>query len=168
MKRIERYHIELASLKEGTHTFKFAVSKNLFESFDQEMVSDASASVQVRLVKTSQMLQLTLNAKGWLELECDRTLNRFRYPIEFEKALLYKFGEEYKELTDNVLMIPKGLELLDLNQVFYDYLMLQVPMRKLHPDVEQESEEWLLRDTSSTEGDTIDPRWSKLKELSNQ
>jgi uncharacterized metal-binding protein YceD (DUF177 family) len=166
VKHSEIHILPLSSLKEGIHTFEYEVTYALWESFGQEIVSDASANIHVTLRKGTQMLQLVMLAKGWLEIECDRTLKKFKHNFQFEQELVYKFGDQYQELTDTVLVIERGTEILELNQIFYDYLMLQVPMRKVHPDVIDQEGEWIYRDSTQTEEQTTDPRWSKLKELS--
>jgi uncharacterized metal-binding protein YceD (DUF177 family) len=87
----------------------------------------------------------------------------------------YKFGEEEKELSDEMEIISKERVFIDLDQLVYDTVALSSPSKKLHPRFQSENEDietdGVIVYSSDLSGDetgpteTIDPIWEKLKDL---
>ena len=48
---------------------------------------------------------MLFNIQGGTDLICDRTLKRFRYPLNSEKKLIFKFGDEDEEISDEMIVI---------------------------------------------------------------
>ena len=86
--------------------------------------------------------------------------------------LVVKFGEEYNDDNEEVLILPHGEHQLDVSQYIYEMIVLGVPLKKIHPgiadgtlksDILNKLEE--LSPEKNKEIDEIDPRWEDLKKL---
>ena len=97
-------------------------------------------------------------------------------PLDIEEQLLVRFGDEAKELDDNVLQITPETQTLPLAQHIYDYIGLSLPMKKLHPRFQNETDDnpdaptkliFSTRPTDEAPDDDepADPRWAALRNL---
>ena len=110
-----------------------------------------------------------------MELVCDRSDETFDFQIDEHVVHFFNFGEEEKELSDELEVITKERVEIDLDQLVYDIIALAVPVKKLHPrylteDDDSETEHTLIYSSEPIESpkqNETDPRWSKLKELSS-
>jgi uncharacterized metal-binding protein YceD (DUF177 family) len=93
-----------------------------------------------------------------------------------ERKLIFKFGNEDKEIDDMVEMISHNRQVIDMSQYIYEFISMGIPMKKLHPRYinEDQSDEGQLFYTSAGSKkqvedhvDETDPRWEVLKKLKN-
>ena len=116
-----------------------------------------------------------LNTK--ILLECVRSLylkqyymseNRF---LTCEKKHIVKFGLTNKELSDEISVIDMGTQALDISSYIYEFVSLEIPMKKVHPRLrDQERAELAYEDKTpcsneEEQDDTVDPRWEVLKKI---
>ncbi len=84
---------------------------------------------------------------------------------------MFKYGPEPTELSDEIVVITRDQDQLELGQYMYEFISLEIPIKKLHPkfrDEEDNNEEGkIVYKSKSEDGDDgqIDPRWEKLKKL---
>jgi len=87
--------------------------------------------------------------------------------------LVVKFGDEYNNDNDEILIIPHSEYQINIAQYVYEMLVLSVPLKKVHPgvldgtlksEVLDKLEELQPKDTKENKED-IDPRWDALKKL---
>ena len=176
VKKESKYDINLAKLALKTHHFEYELGPDFFALFDQPLVEQGNLHADVELIKTERLLTLNFHIKGTVSLTCDRSLDEFDQPLDIEEQLLVRFGDENKELDDNVLQIVPETQALPLAQHLYDYIGLALPMKKLHPrfqnepDENPESETKLIFTTRQPGDDDdddegTDPRWNALRNL---
>lgn len=175
MKLVNQYIIPFKGLKEGKHDFDFTFDKEFFEENSNLEISDGNLTADLILEKKSTFLIVKTKLQGEIEIECDRCLERFFYPVNYSGELFVKFKEEVEEPDDKIIFLHPNEDLLDLYQYFYDIIGLSIPIQKIHPDNEEGesgcNKEMLDFLNSGAELDNssedIDPRWSKLKDLYN-
>lgn len=168
MKNSRRYKIEIFGLSNATHEFRFEFDEEFFSQFEHSLISKGKGTCKVDLVKTDSMLDLSLEIEGGIELACDRSLELFNFPINIEQEVIYKYGDEEKELSDDVFVIPQNAQEINITDFLYELISVQIPMKKLHPrfDGEDDSDELIY--SSKKESETpqeLDPRWEALKNL---
>ena len=101
MKDLKAYKIEIFGLSNSTHDFNFTFDDDFFSHFENSLVRKGKGTCDVVLTKTDAMITVDLTIKGSIELECDRSLELFNYPIAVEKEIIYKYGDEEKELREH-------------------------------------------------------------------
>ncbi len=124
------------------------------------------------------MIQMDFKIEGSVELTCDRSLDLFDQPISFESKMIFKYGEEEKELSEDVMVILKDTQTINIADLLFEFIGLQIPMKKLHPrfqDEDDHSEEGAMVYTSNQDDtadeqqeEDVDPRWAALKGLQNK
>lgn len=171
MKKLSEYKIEYLGLKLGQSKWNFKVDNLFFESFEYSEFKQGNLDVDVVMDKQERMLIFDFNINGSVTTLCDRCLEEIDINISGQKRLVFKFGDEYKELTDEIIIIPEKMNFIDLSSFILEFITLMAPLRKVHPEDDNgislcnpkvlEKLNQLIPDKK------IDPRWNKLKDLLN-
>jgi uncharacterized metal-binding protein YceD (DUF177 family) len=170
------YSVNIVGLTNTVHRFDFEVGNDFFEHYGTDLVSEGSLKSEVTLDKRGTFIEAAFHIHGTVKLICDRSLDPFDQPIELTKRLVFKYGDADQELSDEIIMIHRDSERLDLGQYMFEFIALEVPMKKLHPRFQgEESEEggsegkiiYSSKASPDESGDKedIDPRWEILKKL---
>ena len=171
MSKSKSFSIKFIGLKDGKHSFQFSLSKPFFELFNYSDFNNADIIIDVELVKKSTILELIIKGSGSVNIYCTLTNEPFDYDISSNLNLLVKFGDMYDDENDELLVLPHGSHSLDLDQYFYEMIVLSMPIRNVHPDVENGTlnSDILNRlkefDINKEKNSNFDARWDKLKEL---
>lgn len=179
MKARRAFDIHIFNLANGDHDYHFEVSDSFFELFENEMFRTGNLTADVSLQKSDSMIQMTFKVEGTLELTCDRSLDLFDHTVSFENTMIFKFGEEEKELSEDVMVILNDTQTINVSDLLFEFIGLQVPMKKLHPRFQEEENDdnegimvySSIADDPTTEEqqeEDVDPRWAALKDLKNK
>ncbi len=177
MKKDAQFNLPIAHLALKTYHFEYELDRDFFAEFDPkgELIADGNLHADVELIKTDRLLTFNFHIEGTVRLTCDRSLDEFDQPLSLDNTLLVRYGDEAKELDDDVLQITPETQTLPLAQHLYDYIGLALPMKKLHPRFQNEPDENPAAETklifstrsegSDEDEDDEDPRWAALKNL---
>jgi uncharacterized metal-binding protein YceD (DUF177 family) len=175
--KFNQYYIYFSGLKDGKHNFGFKVDKTLFSLYGDQEIIDAKVSIDAVLEKKLNHLSFGFNIVGTVLVACDRCLGDMTIEINYSPVLYVNFGEASSDITDidDTMVLSRAEGKIDLSKHFYDYIILNIPIQKLHPDDEMGNStcnpEMLknLDKYSVKEGekDKTDPRWDSLKNLYN-
>ena len=102
----------------------------------------------------------------------DEMISGFKLPVETEDTLYVKFGEEYSEEGENLIVVPEAEGTINLAWYMYECIALTIPLKHTHPEGMCNPEmETLLKahsaasDEISGDEEPVDPRWNALKKL---
>ena len=172
VKKQKKYQINISGLSDKKHHFNFNIKDDLFKLFKSDIIQNGDLLVNIYIDKSEAMLQILFEIKGWVVLNCDRTLEEFEHTITLNKENFFQYGDTFEELDENIIVIPKNLAELDLSQYIYEYIILSLPIKKLHPKFVNESKEIDERSyIYSTKSENYfvqletDNRWEALKKL---
>ena len=176
MSKTKEFLIPFVGLKLGKHHFEYQISNKFFENFDYDEFQNSDIKVNLVLEKASNLLELNFKHKGTVNVPCDLTGEDFDLPIKGKMKLIVRFGDEFNNDNEELLILPHGEFELDVAQYIYEMIALSVPLKRVHPGVKDGSlqTEALaklnelkvkeVKEESKQEEDT-DPRWDKLKKL---
>jgi uncharacterized metal-binding protein YceD (DUF177 family) len=179
MSKSKEYLIPFIGLKLGKHHFEYQISNAFFEIFDYDEYENSDIKVNVVLEKKNTMLELSFNHKGTINVPCDMTGENFDLPVKGKMNLIVRFGEEYNDDNEELLILPFGEFEINVSQYIYEMIVLSVPLRRVHPGVKDGSlktealdklnelavTELNEEDNKENKEEDIDPRWDKLKQL---
>ena len=176
MKKTKDYLIPFVGLKIGKHHFEYQINNKFFDLFDYDEFQNSDIKVTVVLEKKSNMLEISFKQEGTVNVPCDVTGEDFDLPIKSKMKLIVRFGEEFNNDNEELLILPFGEFEVDIAQYIYEMIVLSVPLRRVHPGVKDgtlESEalkklnELAVKEKKeeNKKEDNIDPRWDKLKQL---
>ncbi len=177
--------IPFVGLKDGKHQFEYHITKSFFDLFEYEDYNEADVKVDLVLNKKPTMLELSFNHTGTVNVPCDVSNEDFDLETEGNLNLIIKFGEEFNNDNEELLIIPHGEFQINVSQYIYEMIVLSVPYRRVRPelldeildeddfdlldfdneiDIEIEEEDSTEEEQENTNKE-IDPRWDKLKQL---
>lgn len=165
--------INIVGLDFKAHHFSFSLGDAFLQQYGQGFLPGGQFSVDIVLDKHETFIEADIKIDGTAKLTCDRSLEVFDFPIQENKRILFKYGEEDQELTDEIILISRERSSLDLGQLIYEFISLSIPIKKLHPkfqneeDEDDDSEGKVIYSSSTDENDdeVVDPIWEKLKKL---
>lgn len=172
LKYLKQFNIPIADLEIGTHQYDFKIDGKFFESFEGSEIKKCHVILHLELLRQIEIIVLQFHLKGTVELICDRCLDPFDLPINHTEIVELKFlsrGSKAKKDEEDYIL-PEQQE-IDIRQYIYDFICLQIPFRRVHPEDKNGKsmcdEEVLRRiEELSIKKDT-DPRWDQLKDLQN-
>ena len=127
------YTIPLSGLKEGHHTIDFEIDKEFFEQFEESEVKEGSLIANIEMDKRSSHFDLVIRISGSVRICCDRCLEMFFQPVVCENRLLVKFGKSIDDIDPDILSVPVDEHELDLQQQIYEFILLALPIKRVHP-----------------------------------
>ena len=191
MGKFSEYKLPLKGLGIGTHTFEYRLGKASFTNMESSDVHDADLTVVLTVNYNGDFYVLDFDIKGEVVLICDRCLDDLHFPIDAQYHIVVKYGEEYKDDSDEVLEIPAGDAYLNVAYMLYDTVELAIPIKHVHPlgkcnrqmsallkkhrargndedaDLENELIDEMDNIDAETESAATDPRWDALRKLSD-
>lgn len=172
--RAADFKVNILGLSQKAHTFEFAVGDDFFAHYGKALLDGGQFDTVVTLDKRETLIEADFSIRGNARLTCDRSLEPFDLPMDFHRKILFKYGEEATELSEEIVLITRDQASLDVGQYLYELITVNLPMKRLHPRFrdEPESEESIrlvysspADDKENKEDEPIDPRWEKLKKL---
>jgi uncharacterized metal-binding protein YceD (DUF177 family) len=158
------YEIPFRGLGVGQHQFTFEIDAAFFKKFDFQDIKAGSATVLLEMTKESTLLDLYFKIDGSFEVTCDRCLGNFMQDVKGEFRLIVKFGDDFEEESDEVIVIPKTDSRLDVSQYIYEYINLLLPIQRMHENIEDCDPE-IVKKINTHSKPEVDPRWETLKDI---
>ena len=181
MKELSKYNIDIYGLEDKQYDYDMESGDAFFEELEQDLIEHGHFKTHVVLTKSATMIQLHFHTEGSVELLCDRTLEPFEEPVDSDERIILKFGDRNEELTDEIEIINRNTNRINVAKYIFEFIALSLPVKKLHPslrdeeydDDDSEDDEVILiyssEEDENEEGDEseekIDPRWEALKKL---
>ena len=168
-----KYELEFKGLKEGLHEFDYEVKDEFFEHFDQGLLDKGELSVKVTLEKRNAFLHLDFYIEGWVELVCDRCLEKYKQSLIHKDDIFVKFSETEQQNDEKVLWLCTGEHSVNLAQLIYEFIIVSIPLKHIHPEDENGdsicNKEMIRKIEKYTRHEKVnnetDPRWAVLKDI---
>ncbi|WP_299106914.1 DUF177 domain-containing protein [uncultured Tenacibaculum sp.] len=174
MKDLKQFNIPFVGLKEGNHLFDYQIDNTFFEAFEFQEYNNTNVTATVDFNKKGSLIELNFNVSGAVNIPCDLTGELFDQEIEGNLPLIVKFGPEFNDENEEILILPYEEYQINIAQYIYELIVLSVPSKRIHPGVidgtlDSEALKKLKELEPKIEKpvveETTDPRWDKLKNL---
>lgn len=176
MKPIKEYTIPFTGLKLGKHHFDYQIDRTFFEHFEYDEFNGVNVSTSLVFEKKTTLLELHFKFTGTVNVNCDISNEPFDQEIKGTFDLVVKFGEQYNDEHDDILIIPHGEYEINVAQYIYELIVLSVPAKRIHPgikdgslntDILKKLEELSPKGlkNKNKKSEEVDPRWNTLKKL---
>ena len=192
--KFSEFKLPLKSLAEGTHTFHYDLDKHFFANMESTDIRDAAVAVDLQVVHRNGVYDLSFKFEGTVIVACDRCLDDLELPIDTSYHVTVKYGDAFRDDSDEFIEIPESDNYLNVAYMIYDTVSLAIPIKHVHPlgkcnramssllkkhrthaadDPDAEPEDSLIDEIDSMPDDagsqpeqqTSDPRWDALKSL---
>lgn len=161
--------IKISNLGEGEHIYNFETDAKELDVPDLNF--EGKIKIKVVLDKVGTQLNLDIDCKGIFAFQCERCLEDIEKPFEINFELIYRYdysgelidSDEINE--DNIKYIDPHTHKIDITSDVRDYLILNVPMRRIHDENDENCKQIEKSDTDDSKG--INPIWEKLTKNKN-
>ena len=175
-------------MKADSVKYEFTLDNQFFVDLDGPEVQKGKLTVELNVKKTSGVFLLEFQTEGFVIVPCDRCLDDMELPISSSDKLMVKFGHEYAEEGDNLIVIPEEEGEINVAWFMYEFIALSIPMKHVHApgkcnkamtsklskhlktNANEDSDE--VFDTGGDDivieeevEEQIDPRWNELKKI---
>jgi uncharacterized metal-binding protein YceD (DUF177 family) len=169
---LKKYSINFKELELGEHNFEFKIADAFFEHFEKTEIHEGNLDINVQLFKEERLITLNITIEGAVNVMCDRCLDYFKYPINYEGILYLNLRPDFEEDRVDVINIEEDQGKINLAQHFYENIHLSLPLKRVHPDDEngvsmcnQEMLKLIEKYQKEEDEESIDPRWEKLRDI---
>lgn len=164
------YILPIAGLSIGCHNFEYKIDDSFFEKLEFSEVKKGLVKVNLNVEKKENNYIFTFEFKGNVRVVCDRCNDEYDQVINNKAVIFLKYGVEYKEESDDIIIIPKEQGEFDVSSLIYEYIILSLPIHKVHPDISQCNQDVIkyLEKHKKRENKMINAHWKCLEELKNK
>lgn len=171
------FGVNIIGLSNTVHHFDFEIGDAFFRKYGNDLLSRGNFKADITLNKHETFIEADFKIQGTAVLLCDRSLEDFDYPVKIHHPVVFKYGDHDEELSDDVILIHRDTATLELGHYIYEFLVLALPMKRLHPKFQEETEDEessegkivysSAKDADNDKNDDgeVDPRWNILKKL---
>ncbi len=189
MGKLSVYNIVLKDLQSKTSVFEYKLDNAFFEKIDDPEIRRGKVNAVVTVGKVGGAFELDFEVEGSVQVPCNRCLDDMEQPVSHKSKLTVKFGKEFAEDKNNVVIVPETEGEINIAWFLFEFIALSVPIKHVHApgkcnkgmmtklrkhsvkdsddgDFEFEAEDLPESDMESDAADeSIDPRWDELRKL---
>jgi uncharacterized protein len=130
---LNTFKIDIFRLENKQYLHEFEGDSNFFEELEQDLIQKGNFKAAVALNKNETMIQMMYKITGSVELTCDRSLDLFDFPVDITQKMILKFSDHNEEITEELVLIDRRTQYINVAQDIFDFIGLQIPIKKLHP-----------------------------------
>ncbi len=130
---LNTFKIDIFHLENKQHLHEFEGNDSFFEQLEQQLISKGHFKATVSLDKSETMIQMIYKIVGSVELTCDRSLDLFDFQVNITQKMILKFSDHNEEITDELALIDRNSQYINVAQDIFDFIGLRIPIKKLHP-----------------------------------
>lgn len=122
------------------HHYQFEVDDEFFSLFEDSPLQDGKMKFEIDFDKRADMLLIDFRLEGSVRAECDRcTAMMADLPLQDERQLIVKYGEDEGEEEDEVVFISREASDFNLAQYLYEFSVLALPIRNAYDCQKQQT-----------------------------
>ena len=133
MGKFAPYKIPLSTLGDGKYEQDFECGTEFFKNMENTDVISSDVKVHLDLEKKNETYDCTFTCKGSLKIPCDRCLDPIDHEVDTVYHITVKYGDDYNDESDDLLVIPHSDSYLNAAYMLYDTIVLTIPLRHVHP-----------------------------------
>ena len=170
MCNIESFKIDLKALPQGASILEFKLDDSYFKAIDALDIQRGELSSSLSISRTDDFFELNFHTEGIVHIPCDICLDDMEQSIETDDRLLVRFGEDYSE-EDDLVIVAENEGILDVAWFIYEFIALNIPIKHVHapgkcnPAMIEMLQQHSAARSGEEEEETVDPRWAALLKL---
>jgi uncharacterized metal-binding protein YceD (DUF177 family) len=130
--KFDLYKVELKNLSPGVHQYEYFLENKFFVDIDGDEVQKGKVKVNLTVKRTSMVFDMNFQLEGIVFVPCDRCLDDMELPVSTQNKLVVKFGKEYAEESEEIVIIPEEEGEINLAWFIYEFIALAIPMKHIH------------------------------------
>jgi uncharacterized metal-binding protein YceD (DUF177 family) len=172
-------------MREDVQDVEYLLDNQFFMNIGGEDIQKGKVNVFVTVTKVGNAFNFAFKLSGTVAIPCDRCLDDMDFPFETSARLIVKFGKDYAEESDEIVIIPESEGVINLAWFLYEFVVLAIPIKHVHApgkcnkqmtaklkkhssksedddEVFDMDENIIITDEEPAE-ENVDPRWNALK-----
>lgn len=127
------FKLPLKGMPNGTQQFEYELGTEFFRNMESPDIVKGNVKVDLTVKHADDIYYLDFIVKGVVFIPCDRCLDEMEHVVDTTYHLCVKYGEDYCDENDEVLIIPESNNYLNVAYMLYDTVCLTVPLKHVHP-----------------------------------
>ena len=170
MEKKNEFLIPVSGLALGSHSYQFEINDGFFAEREYSEIQQGKVVVSLDIDRQETLMVLHFGIEGTVRVACDRCADEFDLPIRDEREFFLKLSPENAPESDDVEVVPAEQADYDISSLVYEFIILAVPMHRVHPEGQCNPEVMAMLTAEQTVEETeeekeIDPRWAALKNI---
>ena len=132
MGKFDLYKVDLKNMKEDISKYEYLLDNKFFSDIDGAELQKGKIQVKLEVKKLPMMFELNFELNGVAIIPCDRCLDDMDFPISTQNRLVVKFGEDFSEESDEIVIIPEDEGIINLAWFIYEFVALSIPIKHVH------------------------------------
>jgi len=188
--RFDLYKVDLKNMQQNVQEFEYLLDTQFFANIGGEDIQKGKINTRLTIAKKGSMFDLSFAFNGIVIVPCDRCLDDMDLPIETTAHLIVKFGKDYSEESDEIVVIPESEGIINLAWFLYEFVALAIPIKHVHApgkcnrqmtsklkkhsarseddDQSFDTDDVIITDDDSDDEERTDPRWEALRGLKEE
>ena len=180
-------------MQQDVQEYEYLLDSRFFADIGGEDIQKGKINTRLTIAKKGGGFDLSFTFNGIVTIPCDRCLDDMDLPIETTAHLIVKFGKDYSEESDEIVIIPEPEGIINLAWFLYEFVALTIPIKHVHTpgkcnklmtsklkkhsvksdDGEQsfesdDSDGVIITDDGQDDEEKTDPRWDALRGLKEE
>lgn len=183
MGKFDTYNIQLKTLPIGKSIVEYHLDNAFFALLEDVDIQKGDLNVRVNISREAKQSELDFELEGKVVVQCDRCLEDMDQPIKTTGHLIVRFGKEFKDDGDDIVVVPEEQGIINVSWFLYEFIELAIPIKHVHSfgqcnagmsnklkehiaiDAEDEDFAEVNDDSIEANEGATDPRWDALKGL---
>lgn len=125
------YKIDVKNMRTDEQHYSFVADNAFFSVIGATEIQRGNVQVELCVRHRGGAYQFDFSLQGIVQIPCDRCLDDMDLPIDIERSLRVKMGEEYMDEGD-LIVIPESEGVLDVAWFVYEFMALEIPIKHTH------------------------------------
>ncbi|MBP6611468.1 MAG: DUF177 domain-containing protein [Paludibacter sp.] len=131
MSKFELYNVVLKDLGSEPRVYEFELDDAYFKKIDSPEVEKGKVSAKITVLKKFSSYELNFQINGVVFIPCNRCLDNMEQPISYKEKLTVKFGDEFAE-EDDIVIVPEAEGAINVAWFLYEFIVLNIPIKHVH------------------------------------
>lgn len=170
--KYSQYKIALRNFSNEPQVYEYQLDNEFFKQLDGSAdIQKGAVSVALTVKKGVAAFEFLFQINGTVSVSCDRCLDDIAMDVDTENKLYVKFGKEYSEESDEIIIIPEEDGEINVVWFIYEFIALSLPLKRVHAPgkcnkaMSSTLNKYKASAIDEEEEEAIDPRWEALKGL---
>jgi len=119
-------------MQQNVQVFEYLLDNMFFTNIGGEDIQKGKINARLTITKKAGVFDLSFSLNGIVVVPCDRCLDDMDLPIETTAHLIVKFGKDYSEESDEIVVIPETEGKINLAWFLYEFISLAIPIKHVH------------------------------------
>lgn len=129
-----QYRLYLKEIPQGEFKEEYRLDNSFFADREQFELFGGEVVVSLEGSRTGDVYDVTFRLQGIVETLCTRCEDHLHYPIKGEFCAVIKLADEDGGDDDEEIIISREHPTLFLDQLLYSFVVLSLPLRRVHPE----------------------------------